>query len=808
MSCHAHQEKSENVEKDPVCGMTVDPEKATSTEHQGKMYFFCCDGCRKKFANDPDFYLSPREVVVDESDDRKYICPMCPGVESIGPAPCPECGMALEPEAPAVPVKTVYSCPMHPEVARELPGTCPDCGMALEAMRVSEKIENPEYADMRRRFRFSLLFSLPLFLLAMAHDMFPDFVVRLASTPVIQKIEFLLATPVVLWAGWPFFERGWSSLINRRLNMFTLIAIGVGVAWVYSVVATFLPHLFPTNIRMADGTVPVYFEASAVIVTLVLLGQVLELKARDKTGAAIQKLLELSPGTARSVASDGTETDIPLEQISAGDTLRIRPGEKVPTDGTVLSGITAIDESMITGESLPVEKQPGERLIGGTVNGTGSVLMTAEKVGEDTILARIIRMVIEAQRSRAPVQRLADTVSGYFVPAVIAAALLAFAVWAILGPEPRLGFAVITAVSVLIIACPCALGLATPMSIMVGTGRGAMAGVLIKDAAALEKLEGIDTLVVDKTGTLTRGKPALISISAAQGTSEGEVLQSAASLEQASEHPLASAVLEAARERNVTLLPVSDFSSMTGLGIRGTVQNREVLVGSLKMMQKINLDCGEWVETANKHRAAGQTTLFVSVGNSIAGMLGVADPVKETTAQAIRDLRASGVRIVMLTGDNHVTAESVASGLGIDSIHAEVLPDEKAELIKSLQSQGKNVAMAGDGINDAPALAQANVGIAMGTGTDIAIESADVTLVKGDLNGIVRAIRLSRATMKNIRQNLFFAFIYNSIGVPIAAGILYPFIGVLLSPMIAAAAMSLSSVSVITNALRLNRARL
>jgi Cu+-exporting ATPase len=788
--------------------MSVDPEKARSVTHRDQAYYFCCEGCRTKFANDPEYYLAPPEPVAVEGDDRKYVCPMCPGVESIGPASCPSCGMALEPEAPIDTLKTMYACPMHPEVAQEAPGNCPECGMALQATRVRARTVNPEYEDMLRRFKVALTLSVPLLVVAMGHDMFPGVVQRLASSPVLQKLQFLMATPVVLWAGRPFFERGWASIVNRRLNMFTLIAIGVGVAWAYSVVAAFLPQWFPDSLRMADGSVPVYFEASAVIVALVLLGQVLELKARDKTGAAIQMLLELAPGTARIVRSDGSEQDIPLEQLQVGDTLRIRPGEKVPTDGTILSGTTSVDESMVTGEPLPAPKAPGDRLIGATVNGTGSVLMRAEQVGEDTLLARIVRMVGEAQRSRAPVQRLADTVAGYFVPAVIAVAVMAFTAWALWGPEPRLGYAVIAAVSVLIIACPCALGLATPMSIMVGTGRGALAGVLIKDAEALEKLERVDTLVVDKTGTLTEGRPVLSSITAVDGSRENDILQLAASLEAASEHPLAAAFLNAAADRELALTPVDDFSSLPGLGIRGSVRGAEVLMGNLQLMQQNGVDCAELIEASGKNREEGGTSLFAASAGAASGVFTVSDPVKATAERAVRDLDAAGVDIVMLTGDNHAAAQHVASRLGIGTVHAEVLPHEKLEVVKSLQSQGKTVAMAGDGINDAPALAQADVGIAMGTGTDIAIESADVTLVKGDLSGIVRAFRLSRATMVNIRQNLFFAFVYNTVGVPIAAGALYPLTGMLLSPMIAAAAMSLSSVSVITNALRLNRLRL
>lgn len=784
--------------------MTVDPQQAISLTHQDHTYFFCRPGCRDKFNVDPDAYLN-KAPPIQAPDGRRYICPMCPGVSSDHPSACPGCGMALEPETPFNPRRTVYTCPMHPEIERNEPGSCPKCGMALEPVVATVKEDNPELDDMSRRFLVSLSLSLPLFVLAMAHDLFPGFTEELITTPALQKFEFLLATPVVLWAGLPFFQRGWASIMNRNLNMFTLIAIGVGVAWAYSTIAAFLPGIFPASVQMPDGSVPVYFEAAAVIITLVLLGQVLELKARDKTGAAIQMLLGLAPNTARIVHSNGVEEDIPLDQVQVGDILRIRPGEKVPTDGVVTDGTTNIDESMVTGEPMPTAKQSGDRSIGGTVNGTGSILMRAERVGEDTLLAQIVRMVSEAQRSRAPIQRLADTVAGYFVPAVVFVALVTLIIWGVWGPEPRLAHAVISAVAVLIIACPCALGLATPMSIMVGTGRGATLGVLIKDATALETMEKIDTLVVDKTGTLTRGKPQLIRTVVADDVDDNEALQLAASLEQASEHPLGTAILESAQEKLLSLLPVEHFESITGKGVQGTIEKKVVAIGNFKLMEQLDISITDWNERADELKTEGQTVMFLAVEGVIAGLLGVADPIKDSTPQAIDDLHAEGIRVLMLTGDSRKTAETVANRLAIDRVYADVLPGEKTESIKSLQATGNLVAMAGDGINDAPALAQADVGIAMGTGTDIAMESADITLVKGDLVGIVRAIRLSRATMKNIRQNLFFAFIYNSIGVPIAAGILYPFFGLLLSPMVAAAAMSLSSVSVITNALRLRR---
>ena len=696
---------------------------------------------------------------------------------------------------------------MDPEVRQQGAGACPKCGMALEP-RDAPAEDNAELRDMTRRFWVSTALAAPVFVMAMGSEFAPDFAARLISAPALQWIELALATPVVLWGGWPFFVRGWQSIVNRSLNMFTLIALGVGIAWIYSMVATLAPGIFPPGLRMANGMIAVYFEAAAVITALVLLGQVLELRARSRTGAAIKMLLGLAPKTARIVRADGHEEDIPLEQVKPGDRLRVRPGEKVPVDGVVAEGASAIDESMVTGEPIPVEKHQGDRVIGATVNGTGGLLMLAERVGSDTLLAQIVRMVSEAQRSRAPIQRLADLVAGYFVPAVVAVAVLTFAVWSTWGPEPRLAHAIINAVAVLIIACPCALGLATPMSIMVGTGRGATLGVLIKNAEALEVMEKIDTLVCDKTGTLTVGKPRLTGVVAANGFREDDILQLGASLERASEHPLAAAIVGGAVERKLQLLPVTDFQSETGKGVRGNVGGKTVAIGNRKLLESLNIDPGALDEQAAKRRAEGETVMYVTIENKPAGLLGVADPIKDSTPGAIRALREEGVKIVMLTGDNRATAEAVARELGIDRVIAEVLPGQKTEVIRQLQAEGRVVAMAGDGINDAPALALAQVGIAMGTGTDVAMESAGVTLVKGDLRGIVRARRLSRATMRNIRQNLFFAFIYNALGVPIAAGVLYPFFGLLLSPMIAAAAMSFSSVSVVTNALRLNRVKL
>jgi Cu+-exporting ATPase len=680
--------------------------------------------------------------------------------------------------------------------------------MALEPNIAATMEENPELDDMTRRFWISTVLAMPVFVMAMAADMWMGFAPQIISFTHLQLVEFLLATPVVLWGGWPFFQRGWASLVNRHLNMFTLISLGVGVAWLYSVIGTFMPDIFPAMLRREDGTLPIYFEAAATITALVLLGQVLELKARSRTNTAIKLLLGLTPKTARIVRSDGKEEDIPLEQVQAGDVLRVRPGEKIPVDGQVLEGSSSLDESMVTGEPIPVEKQQGERLIGATLNGTGGLLMRAEKVGADTLLAQIIHMVSEAQRSRVPIQRLADTVSGYFVPVVMLVALLAFGIWMFWGPEPRFAHAIVAAVSVLIIACPCALGLATPISIMVGTGRGATAGVLIKNAEALEIMEKVNTLVIDKTGTLTEGKPKLTSIVALEVFLENDILQLSASLERASEHPLAAAIIQGAEQRNLTLAEVKDFQSVSGKGITGLVAGRKVVVGNQKLFVELGIEMVALLERADALRAEGQTVMFVAVDGKPAGFIGVTDPIKESTLEAVRALQAAGLELVMLTGDSRATADVVARKLGIKRVVAEVLPEQKAEIVKQLQAEGRIVTMAGDGINDAPALAQAQVGIAMGTGTDVAMQSAGVTLIKGDLNGIVRARHLSQATMRNIRQNLFFAFVYNMLGVPVAAGLLYPFFGLLLSPMIAAVAMSFSSVSVISNALRLSRVKL
>ena len=702
----------------------------------------------------------------------------------------------------------LYTCPMHPEVVQDHPGHCPKCGMALEPVTTSAEEKNEELSDMSRRFWISAVLALPVFILAMVADLAPSWLPGGVSLRTVQWIEFALATPAVWWGGWPFFVRGWRSLRTWNLNMFTLIALGVSVAWLYSVVALVLPQLFPAVMRMKGGRVDVYFEAAAVITALVLLGQVLELGARSRTGAAIKLLLGLAAKTARVVRPDGTEEDIPLELVRPGNTLRVRPGEKVPVDGTVIEGTSNVDESMVTGEPVPVAKAAGAKLIGATVNGTGSLQMRAEKVGSDTLLARIIEMVADAQRSRAPIQRLADVVAGYFVPAVVAVAVMAFVAWMAWGPGPRLAHAIVSAVAVLIIACPCALGLATPIAIMVGTGRGALAGVLIKNAEALEIMEKVDTLVVDKTGTLTEGKPRLVAVHAEAGFGEDEILRAAASLERASEHPLAEAIVRGAEEKGIGLAAAAGFQSVTGKGVTGEVDGKQIAVGNAKLLENLDIPAGDLARQADRQRADGLTIMLISINGKAAGWIGVTDPIKGSTPEAVRALHAEGIRIVMLTGDSRATADAVAGKLGIDEVHAEVLPEQKAEMVKQLQAAGRIVAMAGDGINDAPALAQAQVGVAMGAGTDVAIESAGVTLVKGDLRGIVRARRLSRATMRNIRQNLFFAFFYNTAGIPIAAGVLYPFFGILLSPIIAAAAMSLSSVSVIGNSLRLRRVKL
>jgi len=792
---------------DPACGMIVEPSGSMSVTHAGDRYYFCSQGCRDRFTTDPGRYLSASNKAADAAPaGARHICPMCPGVESDGPDACPKCGMALEPETPAAPAtKTEYICPMHAEIVRDEPGDCPICGMALEPRTVTLKEQaNPELVDMTRRFWTSAVLTVPILVIAMG-PMLGLPLERLASARVLNWLELVLATPVVLWGGAPFFSRFWNSLAHRSLNMFTLIGLGIGVAYAYSVVAALLPGIFPGSFRGAGGEVAVYFEAAAVITTLMLVGQVLELRARHRTGAAIRALLGLAPKTARRMNDDGSEADVALDDIRAGDRLRVRPGEKLPVDGAVIEGASAVDESMITGEPMPVEKQPGDRVIGATVNGTGGLVMKAERVGADTVLSQIVQMVAEAQRSRAPIQKLADLVAGWFVPVVVLSAVVTFIIWAWTGPEPAMAYALINAVAVLIIACPCALGLATPVSIMVATGRGAGMGVLFKNAEAIEVMREIDTLVVDKTGTLTEGKPRLVSVDPAQGTDEATLLRLAASLERGSEHPLAAAIVAGAEQRGAELASVSDFESRTGKGVVGIVDGSRVALGNRALMAELDVDAEALSERAETLRGEGQTVMFVAIDHRPAGLLGVADPIKASTPRAIEALHGEGISIVMLTGDSRTTAQAVAKQLGIDEVTAEVLPDQKAAVIKRLQGEGRKVAMAGDGINDAPALAQAQVGIAMGTGTDVAMESASVTLIKGDLTGIARARRLSRATMRNIRQNLFFAFVYNSLGVPVAAGALYPFFGLLLSPMIAAAAMSLSSVSVIGNALRLRR---
>ncbi|MCH8174505.1 MAG: heavy metal translocating P-type ATPase [Proteobacteria bacterium] len=796
---------------DPVCGMVVTRDSQHQHNYTDSQYYFCSDGCRKKFSDNPEQYLNKDATPIAEEGDETatYTCPMDPEVQQLGPGTCPVCGMALERMGvPVALTKTEYTCPMHPEIVQDHPGNCPICGMALEATTVAVEEKNEELIDMSRRFWWSALLALPVLILAMTADMLPGLLPAGLSMQSVQWIEFVLATPVVLWGGWPFFVRGWQSVVTWNLNMFTLIALGVSVAWVYSVVALLLPQVFPPIMQMEGGLVEVYFEAAAVIITLVLLGQVLELRARSRTNAAIQLLLGLAPNSARIVREDGTEEDILLERVQPGDTLRVRPGEKIPVDGIVIEGESSVDESMVTGEAIPVAKHSGEKLIGATVNGTGSLLMRVEKVGADSLLAQIVNMVAEAQRSRAPIQKLADVVASYFVPAVVVCAAISFFSWWIWGPEPRLAYAIVNAVAVLIIACPCALGLATPISIMVGTGRGAMAGVLIKNAEALEIMEKVDTLVVDKTGTLTTGKPKLVAVHAEAGFSEDTVLRLAASLERASEHPLAAAIVSGAQDRGVTLLKATNFQSITGQGVKGRVDGHEVALGNANLLEGLGVDAKELSQRADRQRADGSTVMLIAIDGKAAGLIGVADPIKASTPEAIRDLHAAGIKIVMLTGDSSATAVAVANQLDIDQVQAEVMPEQKVDAVSQLQAQGHIVAMAGDGINDAPALAQAHVGIAMGTGTDVAMESAGVTLVKGDLRGIVRARRLSQSTMRNIRQNLFFAFIYNAAGIPVAAGLLYPFFGILLSPMIAAAAMSLSSVSVITNALRLRNVKL
>lgn len=787
--------------KDPVCGMEVDPRGAAAESDYGETtYYFCSAGCKRKFE------LNPGRFDERQREERPYVCPMDREVHQPDPGACPKCGMALEQETVSFPASpTEYTCPMHPEVARGEPGSCPICGMALEPRAAAvEDRPSPELQSMARRFWISLALTVPVVLLGMSH-MFPELGF---SGRAAVSIELALSTPVVVWGGWPFFERGWASIVHRSLNMFTLVAVGTGAAYLYSVVAAIVPGIFPSAFRDSHGNVAVYFEAAAVIVTLVLLGQVLELRARSQTSSALRSLLGLRPKMARKLHEDGREEDVPLEQVRAGDRLRVRPGEKLPVDGMVLEGTSSVDESMLTGEAIPVEKAAGSRVVGGTVNGTGSLVIRAERVGSHTLLAQIVRMVGEAQRSRAPIQRVADVAASYFVPGVIGVAAITFIVWAIAGPQPRLAHALVNAVAVLIIACPCALGLATPMSIMVGTGRGATAGVLIKNAEALELLAKVNVLVVDKTGTLTEGRPRLALVKPLSNINEFELLGLAASLERGSEHPLAAAIVQGAEARGVQLSDVRNFNSRPGKGVVGTVQGRTVALGNAKLLEELSVRLGDHANQAEALREDGQTVMFVAIDGRLAGLVGAADPIKPSTPKAIEALHREGMRIIMLTGDSRKTADAVARKLGIDEVIADLLPQQKGEAVKRLQAQRQVVAMAGDGINDAPALAQASVGIAMGTGTDVAIESAGMTLVKGDLWGIVRARRLSRATMRNIRQNLFFAFIYNSLGIPIAAGVLFPFFGLLLSPMIASAAMTFSSVSVVSNALRLRRLRL
>ncbi len=762
----------ERVNIDPVCGMTVDPEHAAgSFEYEGETFYFCSTHCLHRFRQDPKQFLQ-NDLLKEEPAAREY------------------------------------TCPMHPEIVRNGPGSCPICGMALEprVMTLDTEEENPELATMTRRFWVSVVLTLPVLAIGMSEFIPGQPLQRSVAMSTLAWVQLVLATPVVLWGGWPFFERAWQSIVSRNLNMFTLIGLGVGVGYVYSLLAVLVPRIFPTSFRDEMGNVPVYFEAAAVITTLVLLGQVLELRARSQTGAAIKALLGLAPATARRI-SNGQEQDVPLDQVRVGDLLRVRPGEKVPVDGVIVEGASAIDEAMVTGEPIPVEKQPSDRVIGATLNTTGSFIMRAERVGSETLLAQIVRMVADAQRSRAPIQRLADVVSGYFVPAVVIIAVATFIVWSIFGPEPRMAYGLVNAVAVLIIACPCALGLATPMSIMVATGKAAHNGVLFKNAEAIEVLRKVDTLVVDKTGTLTEGKPRVVSVTS-NGFDEELLLRWGASLERSSEHPLANAIVGAAQERNLQLTDARQFESFTGKGVVGEIDGHAVALGNRALLDQLKIDSGELSLRAEDLRADGQTVMFVAIDGKPAGLIGVADAIKATTLEAIKQLHAEGMRVVMLTGDNRTSAEAVARKLNIDEVLAEVLPDQKVDAIKRLQSAGRIVAMAGDGINDAPALAQADVGIAMGTGTDVAMESADVTLVKGDLRGIVRARVLSRAAMANIKQNLFFAFVYNSLGVPVAAGVLYPVFGILLSPMIAAAAMSFSSVSVIANALRLRSAKI
>jgi Cu+-exporting ATPase len=812
----AHNQTMQQAEvHDPVCGMKVDPSKPrASLNHEGATVYFCSQGCAAKFHASPEKYLqakpdaAPLKPPAKTEPQGEYTCPMHPEIKQPGPGSCPKCGMALEPATVTAPAKrTEYTCPMHPQIVRDAPGSCPICGMALELREVTAEESNPELADMTRRLWISVTLAVPMLALMVSAFLPAMPMQHLFSARVWAWIEFALATPVVLWCGLPFFVRGWQSVVHRSLNMFTLIALGTGAAYLYSVFATVVPQVFPASFRGVGGQIDVYFEPAAVIVALVLLGQVMELRARSQTSSAIRALLGLAPKTAKTLDDKGGEADVPLDQVVVGDRLRVRPGEKVPVDGTVLEGHSSVDESMISGEPIPVEKDKDAKVTAGTVNGTGGFVMRAERVGADTLLSQIVKMVSEAQRSRAPIQRLADRVSSYFVPAVIIAAIITFAVWFLAGPQPRFAHALVNAVAVLIVACPCALGLATPMAIMVGTGRGARAGILIRNAEALEIFGKVDTLIIDKTGTLTEGKPTLSSVIPQPGIEESGLLQLVASLERSSEHPLAAAIVKGAEAKKLTLVDVVGFSSTTGKGVKGTVSGKQVAVGNAELFRDLSVDPAPLLDRAEALRKDGQTVMLVAVDGKAAGLVGVSDPIKESTPDAVRELRAAGLKIIMVTGDNKTTAKAVADKLGIE-FYADVLPQKKAEVVKERQQKGSVVAMAGDGVNDAPALAQADIGIAMGTGTDVAMEAGGITLLKGDLRGILRARHLSKSTMLNIRENLFFAFVYNAVGVPLAAGVLFPSFGLLLNPMIAAAAMSFSSVSVIANALRLRTTKL
>jgi Cu+-exporting ATPase len=800
---------------DPVCGMRVDPSKAAaSINHRGVTVYFCGQGCAAKFRASPEKYLQAKPDAASSKQPAKtephgeFTCPMHPQIKKPGPGSCPKCGMALEPATVTAAAKrTEYTCPMHPQIVRDAPGPCPICGMALEPREVKAEESNPELAKMFRRLWICVALAVPMLALMISEFLPNRPMQHMLAARTWTWIEFALATPVVLWCGLPFFVKGWQSLVHRSLNMFTLIALGTGTAYVYSVVATVVPQIFPALHRGAGGQLDVYFEPATVIVALVLLGQVLELRARSQTSGAMRALLGLAPKTAKRLDDKGGEADVPLDQVIVGDRLRVRPGEKIPVDGTVLEGHSSVDESMISGEPIPVEKVREAKITAGTVNGTGGFVMRAERVGADTLLAQIVKMVSEAQRSRAPIQRLADRVASYFVPAVILSATITFIVWYFAGPQPRFSHALVNAVAVLIVACPCALGLATPMAIMVGTGRGARAGVLIRNAEALETFGKVDTLIIDKTGTLTEGKPRLSAVIPQPGIDENDLLQLAASLERSSEHPLAAAIVKGAEAKKLTLTDVAGFSSETGKGVKGTVAGKRIAVGNAELFHDLSVDAGPLLERADTLRKEGQTVMLVAVDGKAAGIVGVSDPIKESTPDSIHELKAAGLKIIMVTGDNATTAKAVADKLGIE-FYADVLPQKKAEVVKDRQQKGAAVAMAGDGVNDAPALAQADVGIAMGTGTDVAMEAGGITLLKGDLRGILRARHLSKSTMRNIRENLFFAFVYNAVGIPFAAGVLYPAFGLLLNPMIAAAAMSFSSVSVIVNALRLRTTKL